>query len=84
MSTPSFAGVTPDEAVRRARDGCRACASAPRGGSRASFPRTLRDLHAAALRTLQPRRWGGMEFDFIAYVDFPLEPPAAVPHGVNL
>ncbi|MGB5081823.1 MAG: acyl-CoA dehydrogenase family protein, partial [Burkholderiales bacterium] len=35
---------------------------------------TLADLHASGLlRTLQPKRWGGMEFDFIAYVDFPME-----------
>jgi len=34
-------------------------------------PETLADLHASGiLRTLQPRRWGGMEFDFVAYVDF--------------
>jgi 3-hydroxy-9,10-secoandrosta-1,3,5(10)-triene-9,17-dione monooxygenase len=35
---------------------------------------TIADLNASGLlRTLQPRRWGGMEFDFIAYVDFPAE-----------
>jgi 3-hydroxy-9,10-secoandrosta-1,3,5(10)-triene-9,17-dione monooxygenase len=35
---------------------------------------TLRDLHASGLiRSLQPKRWGGMELDFVAYVDIPLE-----------
>jgi 3-hydroxy-9,10-secoandrosta-1,3,5(10)-triene-9,17-dione monooxygenase len=35
---------------------------------------TVNDLHAiGALRALQPKRWGGMEYDFIAYVDIPTE-----------
>ena len=35
---------------------------------------TTADLHRTGLlRTMQPRRWGGMEFDFVAYVDFPYE-----------
>ena len=75
-TAPGFAGVAYDEAVRRARE------MVPRLRERAAAaeaarimpPETLRDLHASGLlRTLQPRRWGGMEFDFIAYVDFPLE-----------
>src|SRR5260370_38543655 len=34
-------------------------------------PETLAELHASGiLRSMQPRRWGGMEFDFVAYVDF--------------
>ncbi|HKA46218.1 MAG TPA: acyl-CoA dehydrogenase family protein, partial [Burkholderiales bacterium] len=76
QGAPKFAGVAYDEALRRARE------LVPRLRERAAEaenarvmpPETLRDLHAAGLiRTLQPRRWGGMEFDFIAYVDFPLE-----------
>jgi len=76
QDAPNLAGVTYDEAVRRARE------LAPRLHERAARadidrvlpPETLRDLHASGLfRTLQPKRWGGMEFDFIAYVDFPFE-----------
>ena len=34
----------------------------------------MRDLHASGLlRMLQPRRWGGMELDFVAYIDVPYE-----------
>jgi 3-hydroxy-9,10-secoandrosta-1,3,5(10)-triene-9,17-dione monooxygenase len=75
-SSRNFAGVTYDEARPRARE------LVPRLAERASAaeaarimpPETVRDLHASGLlRTLQPKHWGGMEFDFIAYVDFPLE-----------
>jgi 3-hydroxy-9,10-secoandrosta-1,3,5(10)-triene-9,17-dione monooxygenase len=75
-SSRNFAGVTYDEARHRARE------LVPRLAERASAaeaarimpPETVRDLHASGLlRTLQPKHWGGMEFDFIAYVDFPLE-----------
>ncbi len=71
-----FAGVGYDEALRRARE------LVPRLRQRAAQAEmgrnmpaeTISDLHASGLlRSLQPRRWGGMEFDFIAYVDFPLE-----------
>jgi 3-hydroxy-9,10-secoandrosta-1,3,5(10)-triene-9,17-dione monooxygenase len=42
--------------------------------ARRLLPETIRDLHASgALRILQPRRWGGMELDFVAYVDFAYE-----------
>lgn len=42
--------------------------------ARAMLPETLADLHqSGVLRALQPTRWGGMGFDFVAYVDFPLE-----------
>lgn len=78
MNAPrqGFAGVAYEEAMRRARE------LAPKLRERAAeaettgvlSPETLRDLHSTGLfRTLQPKRWGGMEFDFIAYVDFPLE-----------
>src|SRR5258708_15338790 len=34
-------------------------------------PETIAELHASGiLRSMQPKRWGGMEFDFVAYVDF--------------
>jgi 3-hydroxy-9,10-secoandrosta-1,3,5(10)-triene-9,17-dione monooxygenase len=39
--------------------------------ARIMLPETLADLHrVGALRCMQPKRWGGMELDFIAYVDF--------------
>jgi 3-hydroxy-9,10-secoandrosta-1,3,5(10)-triene-9,17-dione monooxygenase len=74
--TPGFAGVAYAEAVERAR------ALVPALRSRAAAAETARtlpsetlaDLHASGLlRTMQPKRWGGMEFDFVAYVDFPME-----------
>jgi len=38
---------------------------------RIMLPETLADLHRTGiLRVLQPRRWGGMELDYVAYVDF--------------
>jgi len=41
---------------------------------RVLLPETLADLHRTGLmRALQPRRWGGMEFDFVAYVDISAE-----------
>jgi len=71
-----FAGVAYEEAIARAR------ALVPKLRERAGraeaartmLPETIADLNASGLlRTLQPRRWGGMEFDFVAYADFPYE-----------
>lgn len=43
-------------------------------GARAMLPETLSELQQSGiLRAMQPRRWGGMEFDYVAYVDLPLE-----------
>jgi 3-hydroxy-9,10-secoandrosta-1,3,5(10)-triene-9,17-dione monooxygenase len=71
-----FAGVSYAEAVERARGLAPALreraaeAEAQRGMPAA----TMRDLHASGLlRILQPRRWGGMELDFVSYVDIPIE-----------
>lgn len=37
-------------------------------------PETIAELHASGvLRCMQPKRRGGMEFDYVAYVDFPME-----------
>jgi 3-hydroxy-9,10-secoandrosta-1,3,5(10)-triene-9,17-dione monooxygenase len=37
-------------------------------------PETINDLkRTGALRILQPKRWGGMEYDFISYIDVPME-----------
>jgi 3-hydroxy-9,10-secoandrosta-1,3,5(10)-triene-9,17-dione monooxygenase len=69
----SFAGVTYEDAIGRARALVPALRSraAQAEKDRVMPPETLADLHASGiLRTLQPRRWGGMEFDFVAYVDF--------------
>ena len=73
---PGFAGVPYEEAIARARalvPALRARAAAAES-ARVMPAETIADLHASGLlRTMQPRRWGGMEYDFIAYVDFPLE-----------
>jgi len=68
-----FAGVSYDEALRRARELVPALRerAAAAEADRIMPAETLADLHRTGLlRVLQPKRWGGMEFDFIAYVDF--------------
>ena len=75
-AAPGFAGVSYAEAIERARGlvpalrGRAAAAEAAR-----EMPaETIAELHATGLlRTLQPKRWGGMEFDYVGYVDFPME-----------
>jgi len=73
---PGFAGVPYEEAIARARalvPALRARAAAAES-ARVMPAETIADLHTSGLlRTMQPKRWGGMEYDFIAYVDFPLE-----------
>ncbi len=76
MSAPGFAGVAYDDALGRARELVPALRErAPRAeAARVLLPETLRDLRASGLlRILQPKRRGGMEFDYVAYVDFPAE-----------
>ena len=72
----SFTGVSYDEAMGRARalvPALRARAAASEA-ARVMPPETIADLHASGvIRTMQPRRWGGMELDYVAYVDFPME-----------
>ena len=72
----SFAGVSYEEAIDRARKlvpQLRARAAAAEA-ARAMSEETIADLHASGvIRSMQPKRWGGMELDFVAYVDFPLE-----------
>ena len=68
-----FAGVGYEEALASAMALVPALRErAPRAEEeRVMLPETLSDLHrTGALRVLQPRRWGGMEFDYVAYVDF--------------
>ena len=68
-----FADVGYEEALRRARElvpVLRERAAAAES-DRVMPEETQADLHRTGLlRVLQPRRWGGMEFDFVAYVDF--------------
>jgi 3-hydroxy-9,10-secoandrosta-1,3,5(10)-triene-9,17-dione monooxygenase len=72
-TAPSFAGVGYEEALANARSLIPAlrARAAHAEEDRILLPETLADLHrTGALRVLQPKRWGGMEFDYIAYVDF--------------
>ena len=73
---PDFSGVAYETALQRARDLVpRLRERAPAAEAARVLPgETVADLHASGLlRSLQPKRWGGMEFDFIAYVDLPYE-----------
>jgi 3-hydroxy-9,10-secoandrosta-1,3,5(10)-triene-9,17-dione monooxygenase len=70
---PSFAGVGYEQALAGARSLVPVLRerAARAEDARVMLPETLADLHrTGALRVLQPRRWGGMEFDYVAYVDF--------------
>jgi len=72
--SPGFAGVSYQDAVASALALIPALRErAPRAEEeRIMLPETLADLHRTGLmRVLQPKRWGGMEFDYLAYVDFP-------------
>ncbi len=70
----NFAGVTYDEAMQRARDlvpFLREHADAAERATRMT-PVVEAELHRAGLfRYHQPKSWGGMELDFIAYFDIP-------------
>jgi 3-hydroxy-9,10-secoandrosta-1,3,5(10)-triene-9,17-dione monooxygenase len=71
-----FAGVTYDEAMRRAHDLVPALRErAARVEAGREMPKeTADDLHRAGLfRFHQPRRWGGMELPFVALFDVPAE-----------
>jgi 3-hydroxy-9,10-secoandrosta-1,3,5(10)-triene-9,17-dione monooxygenase len=71
-----FAGVTYEEAMRRARElvpVLRERADAA-DAARQMQKETLDDLHRTGLlRFHQPRRWGGMELPFVALFDLPAE-----------
>ncbi len=74
-TTPGFAGVNRDDALRHANDLVPALRSraAQAEAARIMPPQTVADLQAmGAMRMLQPRRWGGMEHDFISYIDIPM------------
>jgi 3-hydroxy-9,10-secoandrosta-1,3,5(10)-triene-9,17-dione monooxygenase len=73
---PAFAGVTYEDALQSARALVPALRerAARAEEERILLPETLEDLHrSGVMRALQPKRWGGMELDFIAYVDFSAE-----------
>jgi len=75
-TAPSFAGVTYEAALASARALVPALRERAERAEEARIllPETLEDLHRTGLmRVLQPRRWGGMEFDYVAYVDFSAE-----------
>src|SRR5499433_4111010 len=79
---PGFDGVDYDEAMRRARGlvpALRERAAAAEAG-REMPKETIEDLHRTGLfRFHQPRRWGGMELDFVALFDVPAEIGLAAP-----
>jgi 3-hydroxy-9,10-secoandrosta-1,3,5(10)-triene-9,17-dione monooxygenase len=75
-SAAAFAGVSHAEALERARKLVPALRSraAASESARVMPAETIADLNASGVvRTMQPKRWGGMELDYVAYVDFPME-----------
>ena len=72
----SFAAVTYEEAMGRARELVPALRERAEGAehARQMQKETLDDLHRTGLlRFHQPRRWGGMELPFVALFDVPAE-----------
>jgi 3-hydroxy-9,10-secoandrosta-1,3,5(10)-triene-9,17-dione monooxygenase len=75
-AAPNFAGTSYEEALARVRALVPVLRErADRSEvARALPPETIKDLHASgALRILQPKRWGGLELDFVSYVEFAYE-----------
>jgi 3-hydroxy-9,10-secoandrosta-1,3,5(10)-triene-9,17-dione monooxygenase len=75
-AAPSFAGVGYDAAMASARSLVPVLRERAERAedARILLPETLEDLHRTGLmRVMQPKRWGGMEFDFVSYVDFSAE-----------
>ncbi len=80
MNTPNnmaqgFADVSHEDAASRAHDLVPALRSraAAAEAARVMLPETVSDLQRTGLlRILQPKRWGGMELDFLAYVEVPM------------
>ena len=75
-AAPGFAGVTYEEALASARALVPALRerAARAEEARIVLPETLADLNRTGLlRILQPKRWGGMELEFAAYMDIPCE-----------
>lgn len=75
-TAPTFAGVGYEEALAGARSLVPMLRERAERAEEARIllPETLEDLHrTGVMRVMQPKRWGGMEFDFVAYVDFSAE-----------
>ena len=74
---PSFAGTSYEAALERARALVPALRERAARSEAARCARRRRRsticTRAVLLRILQPKRWGGMELDFVAYVDFAYE-----------
>ena len=73
---PNFTNVSYQDTLRQTRDLVPALRSraAQAEAARVMLPETVSDLHRTGLlRILQPKRWGGMEYDFISYIDVPME-----------
>jgi 3-hydroxy-9,10-secoandrosta-1,3,5(10)-triene-9,17-dione monooxygenase len=71
-----FENVPYDDTLQRARDLVPVLRerAARAEAARVMLPETVRDLQAmGAMRIIQPKRWGGMEYDFISYIDIPME-----------
>lgn len=76
MSAPSFTDVSYDEAIERARELVPALRERAERAeeARIMLPETISDLHrTGVLRALQPKRWGGMELDFVSCFDVAYE-----------
>jgi 3-hydroxy-9,10-secoandrosta-1,3,5(10)-triene-9,17-dione monooxygenase len=72
--TISYADITYDEAMRRAQDLIPLLRENADAAERATrmLPEVETELHRAGLfRYHQPKAWGGMALDFIAYFDIP-------------
>jgi len=75
-AAPSFAKVGYEEAMASARSLVPTLRERAERAedARILLPETIEDLHRTGLmRVMQPKRWGGMEFDFVSYVDFSAE-----------
>jgi len=76
MKATSFSDVTYDDAIRRARELVPALRDRAERAEQARImlPETMSDLNrTGVLRVLQPRRWGGMELDFVSCFDVAYE-----------
>lgn len=76
MKAPSFSDVSYDDAIERARELVPALRERAERAEEARIllPETMADLNrTGVLRVLQPRRWGGMELDFVSCFDVAYE-----------
>ena len=74
--SPGFAGVAYEEAIQRARELVPLLRerAARAETARSMLAETESDLHRLGLfRFLQPKRYGGMELDYVSFFDIPAE-----------